>query len=64
MHQTLISSIDPSVDAAGVEAHMRLQYGALDHLPRETFAKEVALAKQCEVAQSGYLASVARLFVL
>lgn len=46
-YQRLINEIDPDVDAIGVEASMRLQYGTLDHLPRETFAQEIEIFKGC-----------------
>ena len=58
-YQSIIREIDPHVMAAGVEAHMRLEYGTLDHLPRERFAAEVRLAKECEAASPGYLKSIA-----
>jgi hypothetical protein len=44
-YQNAIREIDPSVDAAAVEAWMRLQYHTLSHLPHETFVYEVALYK-------------------
>lgn len=58
-YQQTIHEIDPTINPAGVEASMRLQYGTLDHLPRETFVEEVALAHLCEAEEPGYLRSVA-----
>ena len=54
IYRTIINEIDPAVDARHVEASMRLQYGTLCHLPRETFAAEIKLFKACEQAQPGY----------
>ena len=54
-----IRSIDRSVNAAGVEANMRLEYGTLDHLSRAQFREEIAIAKACESEQEGYLKAVA-----
>ena len=54
-YQKFIHDIDPTVNPAGVEASMRLQYGTLDHLDRHTFVEEIILAKQCEKEQPGYL---------
>lgn len=54
-YQRLIHRLDPTVNACGVEYHMRLQYGTLDHLPRETFRQEIDLAKACEAAEPGHL---------
>lgn len=58
-YQQMIHDMDPSVNPAGVEAAMRLQYGTLDHLDRQTFAEEIELAKACEAEQPGFLAGVA-----
>jgi hypothetical protein len=57
-YQKLIHEIAPDLDAAAVEAAMRLQYGVLDHLPRETFAEEVQIARACEAEAPGFLADV------
>ena len=54
-YQKLIHDIDPTVNPAGVEASMRLQFGTLDHLDRQTFREEIILAKECEREQPGYL---------
>jgi hypothetical protein len=60
----IINQIDPAVNAAGVEAHMRVQYGTLDHLPRETFAAEILLFKECEKVSPGYGARLAKSYGL
>ena len=54
-YQRTIYRLDPTVNACGVEYHMRLQYGTLDHLSRQTFREEIALAKACEKAEPGHL---------
>jgi len=54
MYRDIINSIDPTVDPRHVEAAMRLQYGTLDHLPRETFAAEIKLLLACEAAEPGF----------
>lgn len=59
MYQKMIHELDPTVNAAGVEANMLLQYGALDHLSREDLKVEIALARCCEAAEPGHLRRVA-----
>ena len=44
-YQQMIHEIDPTVNPAGVECLMRLEYHTLDHLPRSKFAEEIELAK-------------------
>lgn len=51
----IILELDPTVDAVGVEASMRLHYGTLDHLSRDEFKTEIAIAKECEAAEPGFL---------
>ena len=58
-YQNLIHQIDPTVNPAGVEACMRLEYGTLDHLPRETFVDEIQTSMEAEAEQPGFLRSVA-----
>ena len=58
-YQTLLHELAPSLNPAGVEASMRLQYGTLDHLPREIFAEEATLAAACEREEPGFLKSIA-----
>ena len=55
-----IREIDNTVNAVGVEAFMRLEYGTLDHLPKEAFGREIALAKQTEAQEPGALRMCAR----
>lgn len=47
-YQRLIHDLDPtkSVNPAYVEAVMRLEYGTLGHVERETFIREIDLAKK------------------
>ena len=59
-----ILAIDPTVNARHVEAHMRAEYSTLDHLPRETFKKEIRLFRQCEEYQPGYGEALALSFGL
>ena len=55
----MILGIDDTVNPVGAECWMRLQYGTLDHLPRETFAAEAAMAKVGEELQPGSLREIA-----
>ena len=59
LYQKSIHDIDPSINPAGVEASMRLQYSTLDHLTHETFVEEAKIAKACEAANPGYLKGAA-----
>ena len=59
-YRAIINRIDPRVNAAGVEASMRLQHGTLDHLAQETFRDEIEIAKQCETREPGFLRECAR----
>ena len=59
-YQNIIHSVDPKVNAAGVEASMRLQFGTLDHLSRKDFKTEIGIAKQCEEAEPGFLERCAK----
>ena len=52
------------INAAGVEASMRLRYSTLDHLSRADFRREIELAAECERSDPGYLAAVAASFGL
>jgi len=54
-YQKLLHELAPDLNPAGVEASMRLQYGTLNHLPREVFADEAKLAADCECQSPGYL---------
>jgi hypothetical protein len=50
------------LNPVGVEASMRLQYSTLDHLSRDDFKQEAALALACEMAEPGYLRKCADSF--
>ena len=58
-YQTLLRELAPSLNPAGVEASMRLHYGTLNHLPRETFAAEAKLAADLEGQSPGILRKIA-----
>ena len=58
-YQTLIHELAPDLNPAGVEAPMRLHYGTLSHLPRETFVAEAKLAADLEVQSPGILRKIA-----
>ena len=55
MYQNIIQSIDPTVNAVGIECAMRNQYGTLDHLSFDEFAAEIRLLKRCEEDKPGFL---------
>ena len=55
LYGTLIHEIDPTINPVGVEEHMRAEYGTLDHLSREKFAREIRVALACEERYPGYL---------
>ena len=54
-YQKLLRELAPSLNRAGVEASMRLHYGVLNHLPRDTFAAESLLAADLETGSPGIL---------
>ena len=58
-YQTLLRELAPDLNPAGVEASMRLHYGTLNHLPRETFVAEAKLASDLEGQSSGILRKIA-----
>lgn len=64
MYQDTIHELDPTVNPAGVEASMRLQFGTLDHLDRDEFRREIEVAKACESESPGYLRAVAESYGL
>ncbi len=61
-YQKLLHELAPDLNPAGVEASMRLQYGTLNHLPREVFAEEAKLAADCERQSPGFLLRTADSF--
>ena len=58
-YQTLLHELAPDLHPAGVEASMRLHYGTLNHLPRETFEAEAKLAADLEGQSPGILRKIA-----
>lgn len=58
-YQEKIERLAPDLNAAGVEASMRIQFGTLDHLTADNFVEEIAIARQCERQAPGYLDSLA-----
>ena len=60
-YQETLHEISPDVNPAGAEAFMRVKYGTLDHLPRETFEDEVRLASKFESDRPGTLRALANL---
>ena len=54
-YQKTIHELDPTINAAGVEFSMRLQYGVLDHLDKDIFRQEIELAHELERQEPGYL---------
>ena len=57
--QTLLRKLAPDLNPAGVEASMRLHYGTLNHLPRDTFVAEAKLAADLEGQSPGILRKIA-----
>ena len=58
-YQTLLHGLAPDLNPAGIEASMRLHYGTLNHLPRETFAAEAKLAADLEGQSPSILRKIA-----
>ena len=58
-YQTLLHELAPNLNPAGVEASMRLHYGTLNHLPRETFVAEAKLASDLDCQSPGLLRRIA-----
>ena len=58
-YQTLLHELAPDLNPAGIEASMRLHYGTLNHLQRETFAAEAKLAADLEAQSPGILRKIA-----
>ena len=57
--QTLLHELVPNLNPAGVEASMRLHYGTLNHLSRETFVVEAKLASDLEGQSPDILRKIA-----
>ena len=58
-YQILLHELAPDLNPAGIEASMRLHFGTLKHLPRETFVAEVKLAADLEAQSPGILRKIA-----
>ena len=58
-YQKLLHELAPDLNPAGVEASMRLHYGVLNHLPRDTFVAEALLAADLESGSPGILQKIA-----
>ncbi len=58
-YQTLLHELAPDLNPAGIEASIRLHYGTLNHLPRETFAAEAKLVADLEAQSPGILRKIA-----
>ena len=58
-YQTLLHELAPDLNPTGIEASMRLHYGTLNHLPRETFVTESKLAADLEGQSPGILRKIA-----
>ena len=58
-YQTLLDELAPNLNPAGVEASMRMHYGTLNQLPRETFVAEAKLAADLEGQLPGILRKIA-----
>ena len=59
-YHTLLHELPPDRNPVGAEASMRLHYGTLNHLPRETFAAEAKLAADLEIQSPGILRKIAK----
>ena len=58
-YQTLLHELAPDLNPGGIEASMRLHYGTLNHLPRETFVAEAKLAADLDAQSPGILRKIA-----
>ena len=57
-YQTLLHELAPDLNPAGIDASMRLHYGTLNHLPRETFVAEAKLAADLDAQSPGILRKI------
>lgn len=46
-YQKLFLELQPTRDPRHIEAFLRMQFGVLDHLDRDTMAREAAIAVEC-----------------
>ena len=61
--QRIIKRLRPGLtdrQAAGIEGHMRSDYGTLDHLHEETFRESIKTGLRTERLYRGYLENQAR----
>ena len=58
-YQKLIHEMDKTINPAGVEGSMRLQFSVLDHLDRHDFLREIQVGKDCERYEPGSLSRMA-----
>ena len=56
----IVCSMDPSVNAVGVEACLREMHDTLSGLDAETFRREIVVSKSCEVLDPGFLFRMAK----
>ena len=57
-YQSLLHELAPDLNPAGIEASMRLHYGTLNHLPRETFVAGAKFAADLEGRSPGILRKI------
>ena len=55
----IVCSMDPTVNAVGVEACLRETHDTLSGLDAETFRREIAVSKCCEALHPGFLFRIA-----
>ena len=55
----IVCSMDPTVNAVGVEACLRELHDTLSGLDAETFRREIAVSKCCEQLHPGFLFRIA-----
>ena len=58
-YQRYINGLDQTINPAGVEASMRLQFGVLDHLGIHDFYREIQVGKDCDRYEPGSLRRMA-----
>ena len=58
-YQESIHDLDNTVNPAGVEAFMRVEYGPLDYLPLSSLEDGAKSAKSAEAKQPGLLEMIA-----
>ena len=61
-YRHIIRDLNPTVNAAGVEADMGLRHGTLDHPSREDFWNEIGIAKRCRATGPSFLEPCAKTY--